>query len=137
MPIEGRTILAMTGEEHRIHRALVQGAFQPGAIRRLMDKALVPIANGLNAGQYIVIAVAEWGSNMASQVWTVFVNSLANENYTGIGGSAPYARKTVYDTVMMEACAAIYNANMTGGNNGGVPAANGASPVAPPVGSQL
>jgi len=47
VPIEGRTILAMTGEEHRIHRALVQGAFQPGAIRRLMDKALVPIANAL------------------------------------------------------------------------------------------
>ena len=47
VPIEGRTILAMTGEEHRIHRALVQGAFQPGAIRRLMDQALVPIANSL------------------------------------------------------------------------------------------
>jgi cytochrome P450 len=47
VPIEGRTILAMTGEEHRIHRALVQGAFQPGAVRRLMDKALVPIANAL------------------------------------------------------------------------------------------
>lgn len=47
VPIEGRTILAMTGEEHRIHRALVQGAFQPGAIRRLMDEALVPIANRL------------------------------------------------------------------------------------------
>jgi len=47
VPIEGRTILAMTGEEHRIHRALVQGAFQPGAIRRLMDTALVPIANTL------------------------------------------------------------------------------------------
>ena len=47
VPIEGRTILAMTGEEHRIHRALVQGAFQPGAIRRLMDTALVPIANAL------------------------------------------------------------------------------------------
>src|ERR1019366_8961551 len=47
VPIEGRTILAMTGEEHRIQRALVSSAFQPAAIRRLVDRALVPIANSL------------------------------------------------------------------------------------------
>jgi cytochrome P450 len=47
VPIEGRTILAMTGEEHRIHRSLVSAAFQPAAIRRLADQALVPIANRL------------------------------------------------------------------------------------------
>ena len=50
VPIEGRTILAMTGEEHRIHRLLVSSAFQPQAIRRLMDKALVPLANELIDG---------------------------------------------------------------------------------------
>ncbi len=47
VPIEGRTILAMTGEEHRIQRALVSAAFQPAAIRRLVNQALVPIANTL------------------------------------------------------------------------------------------
>lgn len=47
VPIEGRTILAMTGEEHRIQRALVSAAFQPAAIRRLVDRTLVPVANGL------------------------------------------------------------------------------------------
>jgi cytochrome P450 len=47
VPIEGRTLLAMTGEEHRINRALFASAFQPSAIRRLVEKALVPIANGL------------------------------------------------------------------------------------------
>jgi cytochrome P450 len=47
VPIEGRTLLAMTGEEHRIHRALVSSAFQPAAIRRLAEQTLVPVANGL------------------------------------------------------------------------------------------
>jgi cytochrome P450 len=47
VPIEGRTLLAMTGEEHRIHRALVSSAFQPAAIRRLAERTLVPVANGL------------------------------------------------------------------------------------------
>ncbi len=47
VPIEGRTLLAMTGEEHRIQRALVSAAFQPGAIRRLAERALRPIANRL------------------------------------------------------------------------------------------
>jgi cytochrome P450 len=47
VPIEGRTLLAMTGEEHRINRLLLSSAFTPAAIRRLADTALVPIANRL------------------------------------------------------------------------------------------
>jgi len=47
LPIEGRTLLVMTGEEHRINRALFASAFQPAAIRRLAEEALVPIANRL------------------------------------------------------------------------------------------
>ena len=47
VPIEGRTLLAMTGEEHRIHRMLVSSAFQPTAIRRLAERTLVPVANSL------------------------------------------------------------------------------------------
>jgi conjugal transfer/type IV secretion protein DotA/TraY len=70
---------------------------------------LVPIAGGLNSGQFIVIKVAEWGSNMASQAWGVFVQQLANDTYTGKDAVAPYARKTVYDTMMMEACAYAFN----------------------------
>lgn len=70
---------------------------------------LVPVSGGLNSGQYLVITVAEWGSNMASQAWSVFVNNLANDNFSDKAASAPYARKTVYDTVMMEACMYAYN----------------------------
>jgi cytochrome P450 len=47
VPIEGRTLLAMTGDEHRIQRALVSSAFQPAAIRRLAERTLVPVANSL------------------------------------------------------------------------------------------
>ena len=47
VPAQGRTLLAMQGEEHRINRALVSGPFQPGAIRRLASSLLVPVANRL------------------------------------------------------------------------------------------
>jgi cytochrome P450 len=47
VPIEGRTLLAMTGEEHRIQRALVSAVFQPTAIRRQIEHILVPVANAL------------------------------------------------------------------------------------------
>ena len=35
LPVQGRTLLCMEGEEHRIHRALVAEAFQPQAVRPL------------------------------------------------------------------------------------------------------
>ena len=73
---------------------------------------LVPISGGLNSGQYIVIQIAQWGSNLASQTWGVFVKQLAAESYQGVAATAPYARKTVYDTVLMEACMYAYNQNM-------------------------
>ena len=33
LPVQGRTLLCMEGEEHRIHRALVAEAFQPQAVQ--------------------------------------------------------------------------------------------------------
>jgi len=48
VPIEGRTILAMTGEEQSHPSRTGAGRLSsPARIPRLMDKALVPIANGL------------------------------------------------------------------------------------------
>ena len=75
---------------------------------------LVPISGGLNSGQYIVIQIAQWGSNLASQTWAVFVNKLVQENSQGVPANAPYVRKAVYDTVMMEACMYAYNTYQTG-----------------------
>ncbi|NDE90939.1 MAG: hypothetical protein EB059_07375 [Alphaproteobacteria bacterium] len=42
---------------------------------------LVPLASGLNSGQYIVLQIAKWGSGMASQAWKTFAEKLA-ENQT-------------------------------------------------------
>jgi cytochrome P450 len=46
-PVQGRTLLAMEGEQHRVNRLLVSKAFQPAAIRALADRLLLPLANEL------------------------------------------------------------------------------------------
>ena len=50
MPSMGRTMQAMKGEEHRINRALVAGAFQPAVIRKAATEMLVPLANSMIDG---------------------------------------------------------------------------------------
>jgi cytochrome P450 len=47
LPVQGRTLLCMEGEEHRIHRALVAEAFQPQAVQALVAPLLRPLANEL------------------------------------------------------------------------------------------
>lgn len=47
MPAQGRTLLAMRGQQHRVNRALVAGVLQPAAVRRHVETLLVPIANRL------------------------------------------------------------------------------------------
>ena len=47
LPVQGRTLLCMEGEEHRIHRALVAAAFQPQAVRGHVERLLRPLANEL------------------------------------------------------------------------------------------
>lgn len=46
-PAQGKTLLAMSGEEHRINRLLVAKAFHPQAIEALTPKLLIPLANEL------------------------------------------------------------------------------------------
>jgi cytochrome P450 len=50
MPTMGRTIQCMEGEEHRIKRALVSGAFLPAAVRSHSERLLRPLANRLIDG---------------------------------------------------------------------------------------
>ena len=50
LPVQGRTLLCMEGEEHRIHRALVADAFQPQAVREHTVRLLRPLANELIDG---------------------------------------------------------------------------------------
>jgi cytochrome P450 len=50
LPVQGRTLLCMEGEEHRIHRALVADAFQPRAVQGLLGAVLRPLAHELIDG---------------------------------------------------------------------------------------
>lgn len=47
LPVQGRTLLCMEGEEHRIHRALVAEAFQAKAVRAYVEALLKPLAHEL------------------------------------------------------------------------------------------
>ncbi len=48
---------------------------------------LVPMASGLNSGQYIALQIIEWGSNMATTVWATFT---ANAGTGGGTNPIPY-----------------------------------------------
>jgi cytochrome P450 len=50
LPVQGKTLLCMEAEEHRIHRALVAAAFQPQAVQALSAPLLRPLANELIDG---------------------------------------------------------------------------------------
>jgi cytochrome P450 len=50
MPTMGRTIQCMEGEEHRIKRALVSGAFLPAVVRQHTERLLRPLAHRLIDG---------------------------------------------------------------------------------------
>jgi cytochrome P450 len=47
LPVQGKTLLCMEGEEHRIHRALVAEAFQPRVVQAHIATLLRPLANEL------------------------------------------------------------------------------------------
>jgi len=49
-PVMGRTIQCMTGEEHRIHRALASVAFRPAVMQRSVETLLEPLAHELIDG---------------------------------------------------------------------------------------
>jgi conjugal transfer/type IV secretion protein DotA/TraY len=80
---------------------------------------LVPIGGGLNSGQYIVIKLADWGSGLATNVWGLILDSMWTfDNLNGVGAVPPYARETVYNTALMQACAEAYNCYQQGCQGG-------------------
>lgn len=70
---------------------------------------LVPISGGLNSGQYIMVQIAKWGSNLATQTWSIFLQELVQSDSKYVMPNVPYARRVVADVVRMEACAEAYN----------------------------
>lgn len=63
---------------------------------------LVPVGGGLNSGQYIVFKVSEWGSGLASNVWSIFLGGFAAG--TGVASIPAYAADVVYNTLLSESC---------------------------------
>ncbi len=63
---------------------------------------------GLNSGQYIVIKMAEWGSGLASQAWSQFLQALAKQ-YTYVPPNEQYIGNFVREMAVMEACRYLYN----------------------------
>jgi len=113
------------------HHGVVMGrrASQVWAPIRLVVAVglLVPVASGLNSGQFIVIQMAQWGSGLASQTWNQFLNALVTDSGKLSDSNAPYVRQVVTDVVMMEACAYAFdqlNASEVTNNGGSALVAN-------------
>jgi len=49
-PVMGKTLQCMSGNEHRVNRLLVSGAFLPSRVKSYTDRILVPIAHELIDG---------------------------------------------------------------------------------------
>lgn len=67
---------------------------------------------GLNAGQYIVIQMASWGSGLASQTWKTFLDAWAEPTSNFIRPSAPIVSDVVKGITLMEACRFAWNYNV-------------------------
>ncbi len=73
---------------------------------------------GLNAGQYIVIQMAEWGSGLASQTWSIFLGSLAKQ-YSYVPPPTPNVEALVEKMAVLEACRYAFNYQLWQVNNSG------------------
>ncbi|MDE1901949.1 MAG: DotA/TraY family protein [Alphaproteobacteria bacterium] len=71
---------------------------------------LVPVSSsGLNCGQYIVLALTQAGSGLASNVWSGFVKTLTADSTAPAPDAAVDVSSAVYDLTMMYACEYAYN----------------------------
>ncbi len=111
-------LMSMVAETAHSGKVMGQRANQIWAPVRLVVAIglLVPIAGGLNSGQYIVIQMAKWGSGLASQTWSRFQTALNNTS-TGStqAGSpsniqiSPNVRDVALGMISNYACMMIYN----------------------------
>ena len=88
---------------------------------------LIPLASGLNAGQYMLLYIAKYGSGLASNSWIAYNNALENAGATnplGSGGNDSvakgntrmYARPKIPDAdrfikhmILVSTCSVAYN----------------------------
>lgn len=70
---------------------------------------LVPVSSqGLNCGQFIAVQLAEWGSGLASQVWSTFVTTMVT-NTNNVTVPNPYIDGLAEKIVLIGACVAFQN----------------------------
>ncbi|MEA1937509.1 MAG: DotA/TraY family protein, partial [Pseudomonadota bacterium] len=72
---------------------------------------LVPLAGGYNTGQYAVIKVAQWGSALATNMWTQYLDEVVDGGPPLVAPPVPDASGLVGQLVAIETCRAVMNAN--------------------------
>ncbi len=70
---------------------------------------LVPINNGFNAGQAMVVQFAQWGSGLATNTWSVFVEELTTSTPVVQSVPTPALREVVRRATLLEVCAQSIN----------------------------
>ena len=70
---------------------------------------LVPLGNGYNAGQHIVVQLAKMGSGLASNTWNALGDSFIDSTFFVSGPSEAKVENIVKSTFYFEACLAANN----------------------------
>jgi len=79
---------------------------------------MIPMANGFNGGQAIVMKLAEWGSNLGSQGWAVYVGAVVDETLLANFETAEIEGLAV-EVTRMKLCEIVYNTTLYNGTVGG------------------
>lgn len=79
---------------------------------------LIPLGTtGYSSGQFMVMKLAEWGSNLGTNAWVAYVNSVTSSTNL-VADSTPYsATGIVVNYEKMWLCRVAYNAYATQGGN--------------------
>jgi len=74
---------------------------------------LIPLgSNGFSSGQYMVMKLAEWGSNFGSYAWSEYVKGVGEKMAVVSSGRAEYAGEAVVSYSKMWMCRIAVNANL-------------------------
>jgi hypothetical protein len=70
---------------------------------------LVPLSSGLNSAQYISLEVVEWGSNMATKVWDLFLHHAGSGAGSNPTPHMPDVSSIAREAAKIGACMALIN----------------------------
>ncbi|MGM0422932.1 MAG: DotA/TraY family protein, partial [Pseudomonadota bacterium] len=78
---------------------------------------MIPMANGFNGGQAIVMKLAEWGSNLGSQGWSVYVGGVVDETLLSQFDVGAIQGLSV-EVTRLKLCEIVYNTVLYNSVNG-------------------